>query len=157
MFVTDKQYVALRKRYDEYVAAGFPELDSGLQCIVESIGKIDGLVSLFSCSGHYDQTRSVRTEVYLILAVRNQQAFHRLYRIYENLCDLFPRNKNLVDLTISKLLWPAELDNDTIDCWYPTVKLSVMYYILTSFVEEECRQKHIDMFLYAIEKELCAT
>lgn len=159
MFVTNEQYIALRERYDDYAKSGFPGLDAGLQQVLEIINTVDGLISLWSCSGHVTEGQETNlihmTNANVILAVRDQHAFDRLYRIYENMLSVMSNHyQHMVKLKLSRLVWPMSRDSDDIRIWYPTVELSVIYYIIDPATENETQRTYIDLFMYAIKKEL---
>lgn len=152
MFVTQDQFDQLKQRYSEYQDDGFSGLDKGMENIIQELNKLNGVVTVWCCEGHYKPPRkqgsSAGARMHVVMAVTDQTALKNIYDICEAIGDKleFPVHCRL---ELVRLIWPtgeSTLKNNT----YPTVCLNLYYRIPAPEQESKIKEERIKFFEEAI-------
>lgn len=155
MFVTQEQFDQLKQRYKDYKEEGFPNLDKGMKNIIESLNEIPGIVTVFCCEGHYDNTSdrdsTGRIKLDVITAVLNQSALGALYKVHS----LVAKELDAPlcgQVCLHELVWPIQ-ERDWVDLsiLYPVACLEHFYFVWHSDKEDQVKQTHIRVIENAIQ------
>lgn len=151
MFVTQEQFDQLKQRYKDYKEEGFPNLDKGMKNIIESLNEIPGIVTVFCCEGHYDNSSDGRIKLDVITAVLDQSALETLYKIHL----LIAKEINTPvcgQVCLHELVWPIQ-EHDSVDLsiLYPVACLEHFYFVWHSDKEDQVKQTHIRVIENAIQ------
>ncbi len=151
MFVTNDEFLALKRRHSEYAHRGYPNLDEGMREIIPLLNEIDGLVTVFCCEGHFKETvntdRPGMLKMSIITSVLNVAALETLYRIHSNLPKTTGGHLNAA-VIITRLVWPVQGEYMDLDKLYPVACLEYLYY-----VQSEAQEKQVKASVFQFVKE----
>lgn len=85
VFVSPEEFSRLRELYGAWRDAGFPDIDEGMQPILEKLNSIDGVVTLNSCCGHHSTARAMKTPFYVYLALQHTFALNAVNQLFASM------------------------------------------------------------------------
>lgn len=84
IYLSDTSYARLRERYEQWQQTGYPQIDAGIQPLLERLNAYPGVVTVSSCVGHRETTRKPKSPFYVQLGC-TAEGWLYLRRIYEAL------------------------------------------------------------------------
>ena len=131
MFLSSQEFSELKKRYADYEKEGFPGNDKGMNDIISSLNKIEGLVTIYCCEGHFDpdqwnKTKKSSSRFYILFGVLNVSALNTVHKLYQKLFDHTFSGKEYTNLEFSRNVWPTDFST-TNQRWYDTIVLEIIY------------------------------
>lgn len=81
LYLTAPVYQVLRERYEHWQRMGYPEIDAGLEPLLDRLNSYPGLVTVSSCIGHRETPKRPKVPLYVYMGC-TQEGWEYLQRIH---------------------------------------------------------------------------